>query len=184
MQSARDLLQPMEVGTRFFLVPEWRDDPAPEGRFRIAVNPGMAFGTGVHETTQLVHRGAGGLSAAGDERAGRGHGLGHSGARRRSCWARGMWSACDTDPVAVEIARRRAFVGSVDAVASGAVDLVMANISPEAIAALAADLLRVRKAGGVLLASGFEGPEVDQVRAVLPEAREVRQKGKWALIVV
>src|ERR1035438_211399 len=54
VQSARDLLQPMEVGERFFLVPEWRDDPAPPGRFRIAVNPGMAFGTGVHETTRLA----------------------------------------------------------------------------------------------------------------------------------
>src|SRR3954451_8180770 len=53
VQSARDLLQPMEVGRRFYLVPEWRDDPAPAGRFRIAVNPGMAFGTGVHETTRL-----------------------------------------------------------------------------------------------------------------------------------
>jgi ribosomal protein L11 methyltransferase len=53
VQSARDLLQPMEVGERFFLAPFWRDDPTPDGRFRIAVNPGMAFGTGVHETTQL-----------------------------------------------------------------------------------------------------------------------------------
>jgi len=53
VQSSRDLLQPMEVGRRFFLVPEWRDDPAPDGRFRIVVNPGMAFGTGVHETTRL-----------------------------------------------------------------------------------------------------------------------------------
>src|SRR5262245_10876733 len=53
VQSARDLMRPMEVGQRFFLVPEWLDDPAPRGRFRIAVNPGMAFGTGVHETTQL-----------------------------------------------------------------------------------------------------------------------------------
>src|SRR5690242_2641224 len=46
VQSARDLLQPMPVGKRFFLVPQWRDDSAPPGRFRIAVNPGMAFGTG------------------------------------------------------------------------------------------------------------------------------------------
>src|SRR5215831_2815552 len=53
VQSARDLLQPMRVGQRFFLVPEWRDDPAPDGRFRITINPGLAFGTGVHETTQL-----------------------------------------------------------------------------------------------------------------------------------
>src|ERR1051325_4817807 len=53
VQSARDLLEPMAVGERFFLVPEWRDDAAPEGRFRITINPGMAFGTGVHETTKL-----------------------------------------------------------------------------------------------------------------------------------
>ena len=53
VEEARELLQPMEVGRRFFLVPEWRDDPAPPGRFRITVNPGLAFGTGVHETTRL-----------------------------------------------------------------------------------------------------------------------------------
>ena len=46
-------LEPMLVGERFFLVPVWRDDPAPAGRMRIVVNPGMAFGTGAHETTQL-----------------------------------------------------------------------------------------------------------------------------------
>jgi ribosomal protein L11 methyltransferase len=95
----------------------------------------------------------------------------------------GNVTACDIDPVAVEIAGQ-GFVGSVDAVAAGAVDVVMANISPEAIAALAGDLLRVRKPGGVLLASGFEVHEVEHVRAALPEAREVRHKGKWALIVV
>src|SRR5262245_14356706 len=39
VRSARDLLQPMAVGRRFFLVPEWRDDPPPPGRFRITVNP-------------------------------------------------------------------------------------------------------------------------------------------------
>src|SRR3569833_820298 len=53
VQSSRDLLQPKEVGEHFFLVPEWRNDPAPAGRFRITVNPGQAFGTGVHETTRL-----------------------------------------------------------------------------------------------------------------------------------
>src|SRR5580698_6998663 len=34
VRSARDLMQPMEVGARFFLVPAWRDDPPPPGRFR------------------------------------------------------------------------------------------------------------------------------------------------------
>jgi len=91
--------------------------------------------------------------------------------------------ACDIDPIAVGIAGE-GFVGSVDAVASESADLVLANISPEAIAALAGDLLRVRCPGGVLLASGFELHEIEQVRAALGGAREVRTKGNWALAVV
>jgi ribosomal protein L11 methyltransferase len=182
VQSSRDLLQPMEVGRQFFLVPEWRDDPAPEGRFRIAVNPGMAFGTGVHETTQLCMEALEDYLRPGMSVLDVGTGSGILAKAARLLGAARV-TACDIDPVAVEIAHD-GFVGSVDAVATGAVDLVLANISPEAIAALAADLLRVRKPGGVLLASGFEAYEVEQVRAALPEAREVRHKGKWALLVV
>ena len=44
---------PMPVGDRFYLVPDWLDDPAPPGRFRIEINPGLACGTGFHEATQL-----------------------------------------------------------------------------------------------------------------------------------
>ena len=182
VQSSRDLLQPMEVGRRFFLVPEWRDDPAPEGRFRIAVNPGMAFGTGVHETTRLCIEALEDYLQPGMSVLDVGTGSGIL-AKAAKLLGAGKVTACDIDPVAVEIAGE-GFVGSVDAVAAGAADVVMANISPEAIAALAGDLLRVRKAGGVLLASGFEAHEVEQVRAALPEAREVRHKGKWALVVV
>ncbi len=181
VQSSRELLQPMEVGRRFFLVPEWRDDPAPEGRFRITVNPGMAFGTGVHETTQMCMEALEDYLRPGMHVLDVGTGSGIL-AKAANFLGAGRVMACDTDPVAIEIAGA-GFVGSVDAVAGGAMDLVMANISPEAIAALAGDLLRVRKPGGVLLASGFEVHEVEQVRASLPDTREVRQKGKWALIV-
>src|SRR6185295_3399770 len=43
----------LAVGSRFYLVPEWLDDPAPEGRLRIAIDPGLACGTGYHEATQM-----------------------------------------------------------------------------------------------------------------------------------
>jgi ribosomal protein L11 methyltransferase len=82
----------------------------------------------------------------------------------------------------VEIARR-GFVGSVDAVAPASVDLVVANINPEVIVRIAQDLVRVLRPGGVLLATGLELSEVEQVKAALPPAREVRHKGNWALIV-
>jgi len=182
VSEAREMLQPMEVGRRFFLVPEWRDDPAPEGRFRIVVNPGMAFGTGVHETTRLCIEAMEDLLRPGMNVLDVGTGQGIL-ARAARLLGAGRVVACDIDPIAVGIAGE-GFVGSVDAVASESADLVLANISPEAIAALAGDLLRVRCPGGVLLASGFELHEIEQVRAALGGAREVRTKGNWALAVV
>lgn len=181
VQSARDLLQPMEVGERFFLVPEWRDDPAPSSRLRISVNPGMAFGTGVHETTRLCLEALERLVRPGAAVLDVGTGSGILAQAARLLGAAKVY-ACDVDPVAVQIAGS-AFVGSVDAVATASVDLVVANISPEAIIQLAPELLRVLRPGGALLVSGFETREVEQVSAALPAPRDIREIGDWALIV-
>jgi ribosomal protein L11 methyltransferase len=182
VQSARDLLQPMEVGGRFFLVPEWRDDPTPPGRFRIVINPGMAFGTGLHETTRLCLEALEELVRPGMTvlDIGTGSGILREAAKLLGA---GKTYACDTDPVAVEIAGD-AFVGSVNAVCSSSIDIAVANISPEAIVALAPELLRVLRPDGALLASGFEAHEVDAVRAALPGESAPRTKGNWALIIV
>ena len=179
--AAREMLEPMEVGRRFYLVQEWRDDPTPPGRFRIAVNPGMAFGTGRHSTTQLCIEALEDYVEPGMTVLDVGTGSGILAKAARLLGA-GKVVACDTDPVAVQIAGD-AFVGSADAVASGSAGLVVANISPQAIIALAPEFRRVLRPGGVLLASGFEGHEVEQVSAALPPVLEARHKGEWSLVV-
>jgi len=181
VQAARDLLQPMEVGARFFLAPEWRSDPTPPGRFRIGVNPGLAFGTGVHETTRLCLEALEDYVRPGLTVLDVGTGSGIL-AKAAALLGASKVFACDVDPVAIQIAGQ-GFVGSVDAVASACADVAVANISPQAILHLARDLRRVLRAGGALLASGFETDEVEMVKAALPAGAEVRSKGNWALLV-
>ncbi len=44
---------PVRIGKRLFIRPQWIDIEIPEGAVEIALDPGMAFGTGTHPTTQL-----------------------------------------------------------------------------------------------------------------------------------
>jgi ribosomal protein L11 methyltransferase len=186
--EARSLLEPMQVGLRFYLVPQWRDDPTPPGRLRIVVNPGMAFGTGAHESTQLCLEVLERELKPGMTVLDVGTGSGIL-ARAAELLGAARVIACDVDPVAVDLARRPlSFVGTVDAVRSSSVDLAVANISPEAIIALAPQLMRVLCVGGVAIVSGFELLEVSAVEEALrqtgADVRVSLSKGNWSALVV
>lgn len=183
--------EPIAVGERFYLVPQWRDDPAPAGRVRIEINPGLACGTGFHEATQLcleaiekyqrpnmtvldVGAGSAILSIA----------SALLGARRVI--------ACDLDPVAVAIAAGNVrsagvevllFTGSADAIRPGSIDLIVANISAAAAIDLAPHFLRSLAPGGRLIASGFEAPEAAAVEYAYDAIERRLSKNDWRGIV-
>ncbi len=179
--EAQQSWEPQLVGKRFFLVPQWRDDPTPPDRFRIVVNNGLAFGTGKHETTRLcltllekvvkpdmtvldIGTGSGILSEAAL----------HLGAARVY--------ACDIDHTAVEIAILNgidAFTGSAEAVRSGIADVLVANISPEAITAMRAEVPRLLKPGGTAILSGLE------LHDEVPfEPTEILTEGNWKALLI
>jgi ribosomal protein L11 methyltransferase len=175
---AREHLQPMEIGERIFVVPEWRDEATPPGRIRIEVNAGLAFGTGAHETTRLClealeRRLRAGMTVVD---VGTGSGILSEAALKLGA---GNAVACDTDHGAVIVARENfqragvpvpVFVGSADSIASGSADIIVANISPAWIAELAAEWLRILGPGGVAILSGFEAGDVEVVSAAITNA--------------
>jgi ribosomal protein L11 methyltransferase len=53
LAKSREGFGAFEVGRRFHVRPLWDEVPGPAGRMDLVVNPGLAFGTGGHETTRL-----------------------------------------------------------------------------------------------------------------------------------
>jgi ribosomal protein L11 methyltransferase len=158
VEQGRLNIEPMEVGKRFFLVPQWRADPTPAGRLRIEINNGLAFGTGRHETTRLCLEFLEELVRPGMTVIDIGTGSGIL-AQAALLLGAGTVIACDIDPLAVEVAAAaglNAFIGSAPAMASGRADLLVANISPEALRELADEFPRLLKPGAHAILSGVE----------------------------
>ena len=175
---AREHLQPMEIGARIFVVPEWRSEATPAGRIRIEVNAGLAFGTGAHETTRMCLEALERLVRPGMALADVGTGSGILSEAAIKLGAARV-TACDTDPQATETAAENlqragvtvpVFTGSADALANACAHIVVANISPAWIAALAGDWARILRPGGTAILSGFEAEDLPTVTQALREA--------------
>jgi len=145
---------PILVGEKFFIAAPWRTEPTPPGRLRLVINPGGQFGTGYHRCTQLCLEAMEKLVRPGDSVLDVGSGSGILSLAARLLGAERVVS-CDIDADAAGPAGFNVpfFVGSVDAVRSGAFDVVVANINEDVIGSMRADFERVAR---VRILSGFQ----------------------------
>jgi len=186
--------RPVEVG-RFVVAPPWSEVGESGGRLVIRVEPGMAFGTGTHETTRLClaaiekHFGGGSLLDVGT-------GTGILAIAAAKLHPASRVEACDTDPLAVSVAEENARlngvagridfrVGTVEETTASA-DLVCANLTADVILPLLPALLGATC--GRLVLSGVLTTQVPQVAARLTELgvgdQEMTADGEWVAFVV
>ncbi len=173
VQATRDAWPPMLAGERFFLAAPWCNEPAPSGRLRLEIYPGMACGTGRHPATKLALQAIERHVNRGDRVADIGTGSGILASAAKLVGA-GTVIGCDIDQETIEVARERLavplFVGSAAAIRSGWADVVIANIDAATIEDIAGELARVRKPQGRLILTGFpewEMPDGFRVREIL-----------------
>ena len=146
------------AGERFFIAPPWVTTPPPDDRMRITFDAGSAFGTGRHETTQLMIEQLERIVRRGETVVDVGCGSGLLGQVSRLLGA-GSVIGCDIDPLAVETAAANfklpVFAGSADAIISASADILLVNISAKVIDVLAGELRRIAKPSSTVILAGF-----------------------------
>jgi ribosomal protein L11 methyltransferase len=188
--------QPVAVGEHFIIAPPWTEVQQTPDRLIIRIEPGMAFGTGTHETTRLC------LNAIekyfdGESLLDVGTGTGILSIAAAKFAPRARIEACDTDADAIRIARENADLngvagrinfrtGTIEETTASA-SLVCANLTADIIQRLLPALINATCERLVL--SGILQIQTEPVLAQLhklgiTEVCEIANDGEWTAIIV
>lgn len=188
--------KPAKIGERVVIKPTWEEYEARAGEVIVELDPGMAFGTGTHETTmmcvKLLEKYVGKGCTVFDVGCGSGI-LGITAARLDA----GRVVCVDIDEVSCKVSRENAELNKVtdkldircgnllDVVADKA-DVIVANIIADIIISFSEDAMGFLKESGVFISSGIIRDRRDDVLIKLRKqgfkALEVLEMGEWCAI--
>ena len=185
----------MDIGQRLAIVPGW--ETYDTDRIVITMDPGMAFGTGTHETTSLCLETLDSMVKGGERMLDIGTGSGIlaiAALKLGAAEAEGV----DIDPMCVRTAGENAerngvaeyftvLVGDLSDKASGKYNIITANIVAAAILSLAPHVPVLMAPGARFIASGIIDTRKDEVlaglRAAGLEPVEIKEKRGWVCVI-
>ena len=187
------------------VIPSWENVKVEDrNRMVLHIDPGTAFGTGMHETTQLCVRQLRKYMTPGarllDVGTGSGilsilslmFGAGHAvGTDLDECAVEAVAANCEAN--AIDPARFEMFIGNIitdrkvqERVGFGCYDIVVANILADVLVPLTPVILNQLKPGGIYITSGIiddkEETVVDAVKAAGLKVLEVNHQGEWVSV--
>ena len=184
------------VGDDFFVIPSWENPVVPHDRLPIRIDPGQAFGTGTHETTQLMIEALERWVEPDQLILDVGTGSGFLAIASRLLGAKKV-VACDLDPVAAQVAYANierngqngiwTFCGSLDAVNKDTFQLAMGNLTADLVVDLFPEFDRVLKRHGLAILSGILLDQADEIRGIIARFHftiyEELTRGEWLALI-
>lgn len=190
--------EPQHIGRRLVVSPSWQRYAPSDGEVVITLDPGMAFGTGLHPTTRMCLEALEEHLSYGAKVLDLGTGSGILAIAAAKLGARTVL-ALDTDPLAVKIAKENVLAngvrrtvkvreGSLEMAKGFLFDLIVVNILARTIADLIEKgLLDHLKPEGLLIAAGIMASEEEEARNTFREWRlkelSPLQKGDWVTLI-
>lgn len=189
--------KPTKIGQRIVVKPTWEDYKPENGELIIELDPGMAFGTGTHETTSMCIRELEKYVNEDSRVFDIGCGSGILAIAAAKLGAKEVL-AVDLDEVAVKVSKENVEENNVSDsvevrhgnlmdVVKDRADVVVANIIADIIKILAKDVHNFMKKDAVFISSGIILDKVEEVKESLIENGfeiiDIKKLGEWSAIV-